>query len=452
MAINVIAGCQWGDEGKGKVVDGESADTDAVVRCGGGANAGHTVYVGEEKFVLHLVPSGILYVRPDCVIGNGVVVDCNALIGEMAELTRRRVSVKKLFISNAAHMVMWWHIVRDRLSEKRAAEESGHPGSVKIGTTGRGIGPCYSTKTERRFAIRVGELLNVEKLLNRIEEEIFPVMVKRLMDEFPGENIMEKDTSAKAANIKLTETMQEITDWAEFLRPFITDTDALLRDMLKRNPQSKILIELAQGGMLDVDSGTYPYVTSCNTTIGGALTGTGLSTADMDMVIVVAKAYSTRVGEGPLPTELLDKTGQWLRTAGKEYGATTGRPRRCGWLDLVVVKYIAGLNGATLMYLTKLDILSGLEVVRICTAYKLDGQLIHRPPKDADQYARCEPIYEDLPGWEKDINAIPNWQNWPENARRYVLRIQELTGVKIYRVGNGKSRHEYVDVPELTKP
>ena len=423
MANVVVIGAQWGDEGKGKVVDIYTEFADAVVRYQGGNNAGHTLVVGDEKVVLHLIPSGILHEGKRCVIGNGVVLDPEVFIMEITRLKANGYlkDDSALLLSEALHIIMPYH---KRIDIAREAKS----GAKKIGTTGRGIGPCYEDKTGRR-GIRLMDLL---------DEKTFSRKVKDVLEE---------------KNLILTQllgdkpfTFQEIYDeymgYAETLRKYAADTSLLLHQDIKAG--KSLLFEGAQGTLLDVDHGTYPFVTSSSTCSGGACTGSGVSPREIHEVIGIAKAYATRVGSGPFPTELEDETGEALRQAGREFGSTTGRPRRCGWYDVLVARYAVRVNGLSGIAITKLDVLSGLETVKVCTAYTYQGVVLDEVPASLEIIEQCSPIYEELPGWSEDITGAKSLDDLPVNARNYLTRIEELSGAPIVLVSVGPRRDETI--------
>lgn len=420
----VIVGAQWGDEGKGKIVDILTEYADVVVRFQGGNNAGHTVYVGEEKFVLHLIPSGILHDGKVCIIGNGVVVDPPALIGEIDGL-RERGCFKEgsLLVSRDAHLIMPYHRKIDIAKEKMRGKD-------KIGTTGRGIGPAYEDKVAR-CGIRCGDLLNEkefrEKLKANIEEKNYYI-----------------ETFLKEAPYDLEEVYASYMAEAEKIKDCITDTTVYLDDAIKAG--KKILFEGAQGTLLDVDHGTYPFVTSSNTVAGQAATGSGVGPSRIDSVLGVVKAYATRVGEGPFPTELNDADGENLRKVGGEFGATTGRPRRCGWFDAVAAKYAARVNGLDGLVITKLDVLDELKEIKICTGYKIDGVEITDFPSSSYGLSKVEPVYESHEGWLSPTSGIKDFDKLPEKAKAYIKRMEELTGVKSFIVSVGAARKEAIIV------
>ncbi|MTI61745.1 MAG: adenylosuccinate synthase [Firmicutes bacterium] len=421
MANKIVIGTQWGDEGKGKITDMLARTADVVVRFGGGNNAGHTVIVGDEKFELHLIPSGILYPEKINVIGNGVVVDPEALLKEMYGLIERKISLDNFFISESAHVIMPYHRLLDRLEEERKADS-------KIGTTGKGIGPAYTDKIARR-GIRVCDTL---------DRDIF---YKKLKENLAYQNlIIEKVYKSKPVDIE--EIMEEYLPYIEEIRPYVKNTSLLLDKVRKEN--KKIFFEGAQGTLLDVDYGTYPFVTSSNPTAGGVCNGAGIGPVLIDDVVGVAKAYLTRVGEGPFPTELEDKTGEWLREKGHEYGVTTGRPRRCGWFDVPILKHAFRVNGLTEIALTKVDVLTGLDEIKVCTAYRYQGDILDEFPVQLEKLSACKPIYETLPGWRGDISAVRDFDKLPENARNYIKRIEELIAVPVKIIGTGPEREEAI--------
>jgi adenylosuccinate synthase len=414
VANIIIVGAQWGDEGKGKVVDLLAARCRWVVRFQGGNNAGHTLVVDGQKVVLHLIPSGILQPGVRCVIGNGVVLDPGVFLHEVDALAARGTDVgpERLMVSTEAHLILPWHRALDRARERSK-------GAAKIGTTGRGIGPCYEDKAGRR-GIRVADLLDGSDLRVRVSDAL-----ERHNAEL--QSLGESPLSVDAA-------LAELAPCVERLRPYARAVPALL--WAAHRAGEGILFEGAQGTFLDVDHGTYPFVTSSSTVAGGACAGSGVGPTVIDEVVGIAKAYATRVGSGPFPTELHDALGERLRAVGHEFGATTGRPRRCGWFDATMVRHAVMVNGLTRLALTKLDVLSGMGPLRICTAYVgLDGV-----PGGADQLARVEPIYEEVPGWDADLSACRRWEDLPEACRAYVTRIEDLTGVPVALLGVGPGR------------
>ncbi len=413
-----IIGLQWGDEGKGKIVDSLAAESDYVVRYCGGANAGHTVTVDGEKFSLHLIPSGILYGNVINVIGNGVAFDPKVAIEEIGSLRERNVDVDEnnLRVSATAQVVMPWHKQQDTSSEH-------HLGSKKIGTTARGIGPCYADKANRSTAIRVGELLD-EKALTQKIRLIVSIKSSMFKGLYNGE-IFDSD-----------DIVEQYIEFGRFLAPMIRNTGALVRREIAAG--KRILFEGAQGSMLDIDHGTFPFVTSSSVTACGVPSGAGVAPKDVGRVIGIMKAYTTRVGAGPLPTELDDETGEYIRKAGNEYGTTTGRPRRCGWLDAMIPKYTAELSGVDAIALMLLDVLSGLDEVKICTGYLApEGPVDEFDPSELD---RVQCAYETMPGWQEDLRGCREFSQLPENARHYVRRIEEILQrpVEIVSIGPGR--------------
>ena len=415
MPVVVVVGAQWGDEGKGKVVDLYAQHADVVTRYGGGANAGHTLVVGGERIVLHLVPSGALHARTRCVIGQGVVVDPQVLLSELGVLRGRGLlDTPRVFMSDRAHVVLPHHRHIDELRER---------GRAAIGTTKRGIGPAYEDKAGRR-GIRTGDLLDATRLAERVRDNLaaWEPVIRGLGGECP----------------EVGPIVETLLAQGEALRDHITDASRMLTEAIGRG--EKVLLEGAQGTMLDIDHGTYPYVTSSNVIAGGACAGAGIPPTAVDAVVGITKAYTTRVGGGPFPTELLGAEGEALREAGSEYGATTGRPRRCGWLDAAVVRFSARINGLRELALTKLDVLGGLQELRICTGYERDGIMFDEPPHDG--LDRLVPVYETLPGWSGDLSACRRVEDLPDNARRYVNRIAELTGCPVGVVSVGADREQ----------
>ena len=417
MPNTVLIGAQWGDEGKGKVIDVLARDADLVVRYQGGGNAGHTVKIGEQLYVLHLVPSGILHPDKTCVIGNGVVVDPIALLAEIRELGEKGVDVAgRLVIGDRAHVVLPYHKALDECRERRRRQDQ------KIGTTKRGIGPCYGDKVSR-VGLRVADLADPDfgDLLDlRLEES------DSLLQALGGDPI--DHAAVKAAYLAA----------AAELAPFVGDGIAVVNRAVQEG--KSVLFEGAQGTMLDIDFGTYPFVTSSNATAGGACTGAGLAPHRVDRVVGVIKAYTTRVGEGPFPTELVDETGRLLAREGHEFGATTGRPRRCGWFDGVVARYSAMLNGVDYWAVTKLDVLDTVETIRICTAYECDGRTYETIPANVRVLARCRPLYDEMPGWKSSTRDVAAYDDLPEAARNYVARLCDITGVKLGLLSVGPRR------------
>ncbi len=420
MANTILVGAQWGDEGKGKIIDYLTDDADVVVRSQGGNNAGHTIVHGTKKFVLHLIPSGILRKGKVCVIGNGVVVDPIALVGEIDGLRKRGIKFgRNLVLSDCAHLVMPWHRALDEQREIRK-------GRNKIGTTKRGIGPAYGDKAART-GLRVGDLLDAdgfrEKFRLRLREN----------------NAVLRSLGAKP--LPSEPALSNYLAAARALKPFIKNTVVYLHDAMARG--QRLLFEGAQGTYLDLDHGTYPFVTSSNTTAGGACTGSGVPPHRMDTVIGVMKAYTTRVGEGPFPTED-ESVSDLLHAMGREFGATTGRARRCGWFDAVATRYAAMINGIDELAITNLDGLDNVPVIRVCTAYKLGNRTLAHPPTDAAEWARCRPVYREFPGWMKPTSAARRFADLPPAARRYVKALAELTGAKLGIVSVGAGHDETI--------
>jgi len=422
--VDLLLGAQWGDEGKGKVVDLLGSEVDVFARAQGGANAGHTVIVNGEKVVFHLLPSGMLYPGKLCVLGNGLVIEPEQFINETKELFDKGQDRARLAISPHAHVVMPYHKMLDKLQE--AARGKGR----KIGTTGRGIGPCYVDKYSRS-GLRIEDLLNAdilrEKLTQILEEK--NMILTKLYNEKP---------------LPFDEVYNPARKWGEVLAPYVEDTTALLRKAV--DDGKRILLEGAQAALLDIDHGTYPYVTSSSTTAAGAFTGTGLAPRDLDRTISVVKAYTTRVGEGPMPTEDLGEVGEKLRTQGGEFGATTGRPRRCGWLDMVVLRYSSALNGADVIALTKLDVLTGMGPVKVCVAYELeDGTRVDTLPTDTRVLENAKPVYETLPGWSEDISWCKRFEELPKAAQDYVNYIERELNTPVKLVAVGPDRTQTID-------
>ncbi len=416
MSVTVLVGSQWGDEGKGKIVDILSEKYDIVTRYQGGANAGHTVEIGDQKFILHLIPSGILREGVMCVIGNGVVIDPNALLEEIALLEKNNISVDgRLFISHNAHLIMPYHKLLDSISES---------GENKIGTTGRGIGPCYIDKYARK-GIKIADLLNRKVLEEKIRENLKE-----------KNNLLTKVYSREELNVE--EIIKQYVEFDSKIDKYIKDIPAFLNNAISEG--KSILLEGAQGALLDVDHGTYPYVTSSSPTSGGACTGTGIPPTKITSVVGIVKAYTTRVGLGPFPTELLNEEGEKLRKIGVEYGATTGRPRRCGWFDAFLVNYSAMINGIDSVAVTKLDILSNFDEINVCVGYELDGKLLKSFPTDVERLSAVKPVYEKLPGWKKDISSCLSYSDLPVETKNYLEFIEKKSGIKINIVSVGPKR------------
>jgi adenylosuccinate synthase len=419
----LLVGLQWGDEGKGKVIDALADRFEVVVRFQGGANAGHTVRIGDEKFVLHLVPSGIL--RPDtlCVIGNGLVVDPAALLEEIDGLRARGVEVgENLAVSDRAHVVLPHHKVLDRAGEERL-------GAGKIGTTGRGIGPCYADKA-RRAGIRFAELMDAEAFRARLTAVL--EVQNEILDKVYGVDRLDAE-----------EVYGEYRGYAERLRPFVKDVLPLLQGALADG--KGILLEGAQGSLLDVNFGTYPYVTSSEVVAGGAAVGTGIPPQRIDRVMGVAKSYCSRVGEGPFPTEQVNEVGDLIRERGNEYGSTTGRPRRCGWLDGVALRHAVALNGAGSLSVGLLDVLSAFSTLKVCTAYRVDGRELRAFPANLRVLEEVEPVYEEVAGWEQDISDATDWGDLPREARDYLAVIEDVAGARVELVSVGPDRSQVIE-------
>lgn len=422
MPATVIVGLQWGDEGKGKTTDFLAEQVAMVVRYQGGDNAGHTVVLGGEVFKLHLVPSGVLYPHITSVIGPGVVVNPATLITELDELAARGVAVDKVRVSRAAHVIMPYHVALDRASEARL-------GAAKVGTTGRGIGPAYADRAAR-IGLRMEDLLDPDVVRRKLER-ILPEKNALLAGVYGLEPCAAEPL------------VEEARAWGERLRDHLVDATWLVQDALRRGDH--VLLEGAQGTLLDLDHGSYPYVTSSSPVAGGACTGGGIGPLQVDEVIGVMKAYCTRVGSGPFPTELEDRLGEWIASRGHEVGTTTGRRRRVGWFDAVSLRYAVAVNSVTSIMLNKLDILSGIEEIRLCVAYEIDGRRVEAWPSSAELLARARPIYETFPGWEEEIHDVRSLGDLPENARRYVAALEEQAGVPIVLVSVGPERTQTIE-------
>ena len=421
MPAVVIIGAQWGDEGKGKATDLLAGRIDYVVKFNGGNNAGHTVVIGDEKYALHLLPSGILTEGVTPVIANGVVVDIEVLFGELDALSARGVDVSKLLISANAHVITSYHRTLDKVTERFL-------GKRQIGTTGRGIGPAYADKINR-VGIRVQDLFDENILRQKVEGAL---NIKN--------HLLVKIYNRRA--ILVDEVVDELLSYADRLRPMVADTALLLHQALERG--ETVLFEGGQATMLDVDHGTYPFVTSSSSTSGGAATGSGIGPNRIDRVIGIVKAYTTRVGAGPFPTELFDESGEFLRKTGFEFGTTTGRPRRCGWYDAPIARYTARVNGVTDFVMTKLDVLTGLESIPVCVAYEVDGQRVDEVPVSQSDFHHAVPIYEEFPGWSEDITGARSFDDLPKNAQDYVLAIEAMSGARISAIGVGPARDAIV--------
>ena len=425
MSAFVVLGAQWGDEGKGKMTDYLAEEAEVIVRFQGGNNAGHTVEVGDKQYKLHLIPSGILHDDKLNIIGNGVVVDPKALFTEIDYLEKEGVKVtpNKLIVSDRAHVIMPYHKILDNLKEKAR-------GKNDIGTTGKGIGPCYTDKFER-CGIRICDLIDEEVFKEKLKENI-ETKNKYIVNVLGGEEL------------NYDEILKEYLELAERLRPYVQDTSVRLYDEIKED--KTVLFEGAQGMLLDIDYGTYPYVTSSNTTACGVASGSGVGPTMITNAVGIAKAYTTRVGKGPFPTELDNEIGEWIREKGHEYGVTTGRSRRCGWLDTVILKTTVRVSGLTSLCVTKIDTLAGLDKLKICVGYKFDGKVIDYFPASLKDLEKCEPIYEEFEGWGEEVAEARNYNELPENAKKYLTRIEELTGTKISIVSVGPRRDQTIRV------
>jgi adenylosuccinate synthase len=428
MTAIVLLGAQWGDEGKGKATDLLGDRVDYVVRYQGGNNAGHTVVIGDQKYALHLLPSGILSPSVIPVIGNGVVIDPAVLLKEISDLNERGINTSKLKISTNAHLIMPYHRTIDKVSERFL-------GKSKIGTTGRGIGPAYADKINR-IGIRVQDLFDQSILRQKIEAALHD-----------KNQILVKVFNRKG--ITVNEVISEYLGYAEILKPYVTDTSLLLDQALQQG--KLVLLEGSQGTLLDVDHGTYPFVTSSNPTAGGASTGSGVGPTKITRVIGILKAYTTRVGSGPFPTELFDEDGEALRKIGGEVGVTTGRNRRCGWFDAPIARYAVRVNGLTDFFLTKLDVLTGWEKIPVCVAYEIDGKRVEDLPASQSDFHHAKPIYEYLPGWKENISKARSVADLPKNAQEYVKFLEKISGAPMSAIGVGPGRDETIVVRDLIK-
>ncbi|GGY31474.1 adenylosuccinate synthase [Streptomyces anulatus] len=423
MPALVLLGAQWGDEGKGKATDLLGGSVDYVVRYQGGNNAGHTVVVGDQKYALHLLPSGIL--SPGCtpVIGNGVVVDPAVLLSELSGLNERGVDTSKLLISGNAHLITPYNVTLDKVTERFL-------GKRKIGTTGRGIGPTYADKINR-VGIRVQDLYDESILVQKVEAALEQ-----------KNQLLAKVFNRRA--IEAGKVVEDMLQYAEQIKPFVADTTLILNDAIDEG--KVVLFEGGQGTLLDVDHGTYPFVTSSNPTAGGACTGAGVGPTKISRVIGILKAYTTRVGAGPFPTELHDEDGEALRRIGGERGVTTGRDRRCGWFDAPIARYATRVNGLTDFFLTKLDVLTGWEQIPVCVAYEIDGKRVEELPYNQTDFHHAKPIYENLPGWSEDITKAKTFADLPKNAQAYVKALEEMSGAPISAIGVGPGRTETIEI------
>jgi len=428
MPAIVLLGAQWGDEGKGKATDILGDRVDYVVRYQGGNNAGHTVVIGDQKYALHLLPSGILSPNVIPVIGNGVVIDPAVLLEEIKGLNERGIDTSKLVISSNAHLITPYHRTIDKVSERFL-------GKAKIGTTGRGIGPAYADKISR-IGIRVQDLFDESILQKKLESA--------LKDK---NQVLTKVFNRK--DMQVSEILEEYLGFAEILRPYIADTALMLNQALEKG--KTVLLEGSQGTLLDVDHGTYPFVTSSNPTAGGACTGSGIGPTKIERVIGIVKAYTTRVGSGPFPTELENEDGEKLRTIGHEYGTTTGRNRRCGWYDAPIARFAVRINGLTDFFLTKLDVLTGWERIPVCVAYEINGKRVEEIPSSQTDFHHAVPIYEYLPGWNEDISKARSLSDLPINAQKYVAYLEEISGAPMSAIGVGPGRDETIVTRDLLK-
>ena len=424
MSTKVIIGAQWGDEGKAKIIDILSEEAEVVIRSQGGNNAGHTVVVDNKKYKFHLIPSGILYPGTQCIVANGVVIDPQGMLEEVDGLLEEGISIDNLRISERAHLVMPYHKVLDGIKEAARGEGD-------IGTTKKGIGPCYMDKAERS-GIRVCDLMNEELFAKKVREN---VIIKNKIIKY----VYDQDIQLDAEEI-----IADYRKYADRLAPYITDTTVLAHQAVSSG--KKVLFEGAQGTLLDIDLGTYPYVTSSHPVTGGVCVGSGIGPTAIDECIGVMKGYVTRVGKGPFPTELFDEIGKQIQDVGHEYGSTTGRPRRCGWFDAVIGEFAVRTSGLTSIALNKIDVLSDIETIKICVAYKKNGEITKHFPASLEELAKCEPVYEDMPGWGP-IDHIRTYAELPETAKAFVRRVEELCGAKVTMVGVGPNRDQniYVD-------
>jgi len=426
MPAVIVVGAQWGDEGKGKATDQLGSRVDYVVKFNGGNNAGHTVVINGDKYALHLLPSGIISPGVTPVIGNGVVIDIEVLYQELDALIARGVDVSRLLVSGSAHVIAPYNRIMDKVTERFL-------GKRKIGTTGRGIGPTYSDKINR-VGIRVWDLF---------DEKILRAKVEGALEQ--KNHLLVKVYNRRA--ITVDETVEELMQYAERLRPMVADTSLVLNTALDEG--KTVLFEGGQATMLDIDHGTYPFVTSSNATAGGVITGAGVGPTRIDRVVGVIKAYTTRVGEGPFPTELFDEWGEFLARVGGEVGVTTGRARRCGWYDAVIARYASRVNGLTDLVMTKLDVLTGIEKIPVCVAYDVDGVRHDEMPTDQSAFHHATPIYEEFPGWTEDISGVRTFDELPENAKAYVLALEAMSGARISSIGVGPGREATIQRHDL---
>lgn len=419
MSSVVVVGTQWGDEGKGKITDFLSKKADIIARFAGGDNAGHTIKFDGETYKLHLIPSGIFYQDKISVMGNGLVINPKSLVTELQGLQARGIDTSNLRISNRAHIILPYHIHQDKVEEASRGDQ-------KIGTTCKGIGPCYQDKVAR-IGIRVADLLDKEVFEQKLRSNV--ALKNKLFEKF-----------YEVEGIPFEDIYEEYYGYGQEIAQYVTDTSKILNDVLDEG--GRVLFEGAQGVMLDIDQGTYPFVTSSNPVAGGVAIGAGVGPSQVSRVVGVCKAYTSRVGDGPFPTELFDEKGHHIREVGREYGTTTGRPRRVGWFDSVVVRHSRRVSGITDLALNSIDVLSGLETVKICTAYEYNGEIITEYPANLHIIEQCKPVYEELPGWSEDITGVRTMDELPENARRYVERIVELTGIQLMTFSVGPAREQ----------
>lgn len=424
MSTLVVVGSQWGDEGKGKITDLLSEEADIIVRYQGGCNAGHTVVIGDKQFIFHLIPSGILHKGKKCLIGNGVVVDPESLLQEMENLRKEGVEIDgRLFIDPKTHIVFPYHKTLDELKEKKRGKD-------KLGTTKRGIGPAYIDKIART-GIRMVDLIDKKSLSKKLE-----------INWKEKNEVFNKLYGLKMSNQEKINLIKKYQEYGQLLKKYLMDVSLYLNQAIKED--KKILFEGAQGTLLDVDHGTFPYVTSSHPIAGGACVGTGVGPTKIDKVIGITKAYTTRVGRGPLPTEMQGGIEEYIRQKGREFGATTGRPRRCGWFDAVVVNYAVRINGMDSVALTKIDVLSDLDKIKICTSYKYDGKLIKEFPASLETLQKCIPVYEEMKGWKKDISQVTNYEDLPLQLKDYIHRIEELIKTKMVILSVGPQRRQTI--------
>lgn len=421
MSTTVVVGTQWGDEGKGKITDFLAESAEFVARYQGGDNAGHTIVINNKKFKLHLIPSGIFYEDKICVLGNGMVINPVALVKELNYLHENGIKTDNLKISDRAHVILPYHIKIDKMEEERK-------GTNKIGTTGKGIGPAYIDKAAR-IGIRVADLLDEAEFKKKLENNLRDK--NRLLEKY-----------YETTGFEISEILAEYEQYKEIIKPYVADTSVILNEAIDKG--KNVLFEGAQGVMLDIDQGTYPFVTSSNPVAGGVTIGTGVGPTRINNIIGVAKSYTTRVGDGPFPTELINEIGNHIREVGKEYGTTTGRPRRVGWFDSVVVRHAKRVSGITGLSLNSLDVLTGIPKLKICTAYRYNGEILENYPANLNILAKCEPIYEELPGWDEDITNVTNIDELPANTRHYLERISELTGIEIVIFSVGPNRSQTI--------